>query len=129
MDYSDYLSDASPGMMDSLQKMVNDTFTMYMGVLCGQPFEMAKTVLQVRRYDDAQSGTKREVSSVSKHYGDVRIQCITYRISLTYFGDSMLPTRIPMNQRTLHPRRPMRMGIRFHGQSVAYHALHDPCRR
>ncbi|ESZ98581.1 hypothetical protein SBOR_1031 [Sclerotinia borealis F-4128] len=51
IDYSDYLSDTSPSTIDSLQKFINETFTNYAGILCGQPFEIAKTVLQVKSQD------------------------------------------------------------------------------
>lgn len=51
IDYSDYLSDTSPSTIESLQKFVNETFTNYAGILCGQPFEVAKTILQVKSQD------------------------------------------------------------------------------
>lgn len=51
IDYSDYLSDTSPSTIESLQKLINETFTNYAGILCAQPFEVAKTVLQVKSQD------------------------------------------------------------------------------
>ncbi|PQE06990.1 Mitochondrial carrier domain protein [Rutstroemia sp. NJR-2017a BBW] len=51
IDYSDYLADTSPSTIESLQKLINDTFTNYAGILCAQPFEVAKTVLQVKLQD------------------------------------------------------------------------------
>ena len=38
-------------MLESAKALLNQAFTQYAGVLCGQPFEIAKLVLQVRRVD------------------------------------------------------------------------------
>lgn len=53
MDYSDYLSDSSPSSIESLQGVINEAFYKYMSVLLSQPFDVAKTVLQVRSQDAA----------------------------------------------------------------------------
>lgn len=53
IDYSDYLSDSSPSSIESLQGMVNEGFYKYLSVLLSQPFDVAKTVLQVRNQDGA----------------------------------------------------------------------------
>jgi fusion and transport protein UGO1 len=48
VDYSDYFSDTSPSTIESVQDMLNDCLYKYFSVLLSQPFEVAKTVLQVR---------------------------------------------------------------------------------
>lgn len=48
MDYSDYLSDTSPSALESIRKQVDDWFYKYTSVLLAQPFDVAKTILQVR---------------------------------------------------------------------------------
>lgn len=48
MDYSDYLSDTSPSALESVRKQVDDWFYKYMSILLAQPFDVAKTILQVR---------------------------------------------------------------------------------
>jgi fusion and transport protein UGO1 len=51
INYSDYLSDSSPSSFDSIKKTVDDALYRYIGVLLSQPFDVAKTVLQVRSQD------------------------------------------------------------------------------
>jgi len=48
IDYSDYLSESSPSSVESIQGIINDAFYKYLSVLLSQPFDVAKTVLQVR---------------------------------------------------------------------------------
>ncbi|KAE8447863.1 hypothetical protein EG329_010092 [Mollisiaceae sp. DMI_Dod_QoI] len=48
MDYSDYLSDTSPSTFESARKQVDEWFYKYMSALLAQPFDVAKTILQVR---------------------------------------------------------------------------------
>jgi fusion and transport protein UGO1 len=48
MDYSDYLSDTSPSALESIRKQVDDWFYKYTSVLLAQPFDVAKTILQVK---------------------------------------------------------------------------------
>lgn len=48
MDYGDYLSDSSPTAFDSVKRQIDEWFYRYMSILLAQPFEVAKTVLQVR---------------------------------------------------------------------------------
>lgn len=48
VDYSDYFSDASPSTVESVQNMLNDCLYKYFSILLSQPFDVAKTVLQVQ---------------------------------------------------------------------------------
>jgi fusion and transport protein UGO1 len=48
LDYTDYLSDSSPSSLDSIKRQIDDWFYKYMSILLAQPFDVAKTVLQVR---------------------------------------------------------------------------------
>lgn len=48
IDYSDYLSDNSPSALESVRKQVDYWFYKYMSILLSQPFDVAKTILQVR---------------------------------------------------------------------------------
>jgi hypothetical protein len=47
-DYSDYLSDAPPSSVEAVKKTLDDWFYKYFSILLSQPFDVAKTVLQVR---------------------------------------------------------------------------------
>ncbi len=48
IDYTDYLSESSPSALESVKRQIDDWFYRYMSILLAQPFDVAKTVLQVR---------------------------------------------------------------------------------
>ena len=48
LDYTDYLTDASPSAAEVVKGVVDQALWRYTSVLLGQPFEVAKTVLQVQ---------------------------------------------------------------------------------
>jgi fusion and transport protein UGO1 len=58
VDYSDYFSDASPSTIDAVQSMLNDCLYKYFSILLSQPFDVAKTVLQVRSQGPTESAAK-----------------------------------------------------------------------
>lgn len=53
MDYKDYLSDPSPSAVQTVRDLIDELLWKYTSVLMAQPFEVAKTVLQVRSHEDA----------------------------------------------------------------------------
>ncbi|RFU31535.1 hypothetical protein B7463_g4818, partial [Scytalidium lignicola] len=48
IDYSEYLSDASPSSIEMVRSFIDELFYRYITILLAQPFEVAKVVLQVR---------------------------------------------------------------------------------
>jgi len=48
LDYADYLSENSPSSLESIHRQLNDWTSKYFGVLLAQPFDVAKSILQVR---------------------------------------------------------------------------------
>ena len=56
-DYSDYLSDSSPSSVEAMKKTLDDWVYKYFSILLAQPFDVAKTVLQVRSQDAAEGTT------------------------------------------------------------------------
>lgn len=48
MDYSDYLSDSSPSSTATIKALAEQALWKYTSVFLAQPFDVAKTVLQVR---------------------------------------------------------------------------------
>ncbi|EQL33361.1 hypothetical protein RJZ56_000670 [Blastomyces dermatitidis] len=54
-DYSEYLGESSPTISDSLKELVEKALWKYTSVLTAQPFEVAKTILQVYVAQDAQA--------------------------------------------------------------------------
>ena len=81
MDYSDYLSNDSPSSLESVQQALNDWFYKYTSVLLGQPFDVAKTILQVRSQVVEEEQSKTRAGSIRHRssrnpetlYNDVRI--------------------------------------------------------
>ncbi|PTB78435.1 mitochondrial carrier [Trichoderma longibrachiatum ATCC 18648] len=51
LDYKELMSD-SPSVVESARELVDELIWKYMSVLLGQPFEVAKMILQVRDQDD-----------------------------------------------------------------------------
>lgn len=55
LDYTDYISDSSPSLVDVIKRLIDQALWKYTSVLLAQPFEVAKTVLQVHI---AQNGSR-----------------------------------------------------------------------
>ena len=53
-DYSDYLGDQSPSVLESARQLLEAATWRYSRVLMSQPFEVAKTILQVYVAQDAE---------------------------------------------------------------------------
>ncbi len=52
LDYKDYISDSSPSALHSVKALADELLWQYTSVLMAQPFEVAKTLLQLRIQDD-----------------------------------------------------------------------------
>lgn len=71
LDYNDYLKDSSPSVAGSVYEFTQELMWKYTSVLMAQPFEVAKTILQVRHQDTTASlttesepqGLRRRVST------------------------------------------------------------------
>lgn len=50
IDYSDYLTESSPSVIQSIKQQLDNWTYRYMSVLLAQPFDVAKTILQVRSH-------------------------------------------------------------------------------
>jgi fusion and transport protein UGO1 len=48
IDYSGYVSDSSRSTLETIRELLDQALYKYVSVLMAQPFEVAKTVLQVR---------------------------------------------------------------------------------
>lgn len=73
IDYSEYLSDTSPSAFDSSRKQIDEWFYRYMSILLSQPFDVAKTVLQVKS-QDVDGGKVQPIEAIRRHqsYGEGR---------------------------------------------------------
>ncbi|CAF3485898.1 hypothetical protein SNK03_012161 [Fusarium graminearum] len=52
LEYNDYLGDTSPSMVQNAKSLIDELLWKYSSVLMAQPFEVAKTLLQVRNQDE-----------------------------------------------------------------------------
>ncbi|KAK5993573.1 Mitochondrial fusion and transport protein ugo1 [Cladobotryum mycophilum] len=52
LDVKEYTGDLSPSMVESVKELVDELIWKYMSVLIGQPFEVAKMILQTRDQDE-----------------------------------------------------------------------------
>lgn len=73
MDYSEYLSDSSPSPVGILKGLMEQTLWRYTSVFLAQPFEVAKTVLQVHvrhsgRKSNSQSASLDDMRRRPAHY-------------------------------------------------------------
>ncbi|KAL6878917.1 mitochondrial carrier domain-containing protein [Trichoderma novae-zelandiae] len=52
LDYKELISESSPSVVESARELVDELIWKYMSVLLGQPFEVAKMILQARDQDE-----------------------------------------------------------------------------
>lgn len=76
IDYSDYLSESSPGTLEQIRSLLDQALYKYTSVLLAQPFEVAKTILQVKSQAPADGKLPEAVVE------NVRQQPSSYRDSL-----------------------------------------------
>ncbi|KAJ4288245.1 hypothetical protein N0V88_007435 [Collariella sp. IMI 366227] len=52
IDYKDYITEPSPSAVQTIKELLDELLWKYTSVLMAQPFEVAKTIMQVRAQDD-----------------------------------------------------------------------------
>ncbi|KAL1835423.1 hypothetical protein VTJ49DRAFT_6744 [Mycothermus thermophilus] len=52
LDYKDYIAEPSPSVVQTVKELLDELLWKYMSVLMAQPFEVAKTIMQIRAQDD-----------------------------------------------------------------------------
>ncbi|KAK4239375.1 mitochondrial fusion and transport protein ugo1 [Achaetomium macrosporum] len=52
IDYKDYIAEPSPSVVSTIKEVLDELLWKYTSVLMAQPFEVAKTIMQVRAQDD-----------------------------------------------------------------------------
>lgn len=81
IDYSDYVSEGSQSTVDMIKQMLDEAMYKYMSVLIAQPFDVAKTILQVRSQALADTsvpsfspmnGSKETSEYMESKYAEVR---------------------------------------------------------
>ncbi len=66
LDYDSYFPDASPSVTDHAKKLLDQALWNYTSVLLAQPFEVAKTILQIREAQGQLGGFKAGADSWGK---------------------------------------------------------------
>ncbi|EFR01265.1 hypothetical protein MGYG_04270 [Nannizzia gypsea CBS 118893] len=66
-DYSDYLGDSSPSVAESVKQLFENAARGYSKVLISQPFEVAKTILQVYVAEDGAAEVAEEMRRLERH--------------------------------------------------------------
>ncbi|KAF3479475.1 mitochondrial fusion and transport protein Ugo1 [Arthroderma uncinatum] len=66
-DYADYLGESSPSIADSIKQLLENAAWRYSRVLISQPFEVAKTILQVYVAEDAAAEAEEERRRLERH--------------------------------------------------------------
>lgn len=107
IDYSDYVSESSQSTLDMIRQTLDEAMYKYLAVLLAQPFDVAKTILQVRTQtpgDGAiptsapQDGEKGVSEFMGSRYTDVCGPCLAQFVSHANDDDSILQTtQIQMN--------------------------------
>jgi mitochondrial fusion and transport protein UGO1 len=80
LDYKDYINDSGPSGAQAIKSLIDELLWKYTSVLMAQPFEVAKTILQVRMQDDMERiangatpvSTPRQSSFTEERYDQVR---------------------------------------------------------
>lgn len=85
IDYKDYITEPSPSVVQTVKEVLDELLWKYTSVLMAQPFEVAKTIMQVRKQDDlggleaaaeaAEEARKRQASQKISMYDEVRRGC------------------------------------------------------
>lgn len=80
IDYSDYVSESSQSTLEMIRSMLDEAMYKYLAVLLAQPFDVAKTILQVRTQaltngtepvSAAKNGKKERSDFMDSRYADV----------------------------------------------------------
>lgn len=76
IDYTDYIAEPSPSVVQTAKELLDELLWKYTSVLMAQPFEVAKTIMQIRVQDDlggleaADEARQRQASQRISMYDD-----------------------------------------------------------
>ncbi|KAL9034939.1 MAG: hypothetical protein Q9214_006816, partial [Letrouitia sp. 1 TL-2023] len=126
IDYSDYLSDSSPSSIDTLKSLAEQALWKYTSVFLAQPFEVARTILQVRAASITQDELsqaaldrdlrKRRLRQHDHTYRDLEVSSESDEGSLSYFTSNA-----PLMQGPSKQSRPRRRQVSSENFSTSPH--------
>ena len=94
IDYKDYIADSSPSLVQSAKELVDELLWKYTSVLLAQPFEVAKTILQVRTQDDVGGLAAAEAAAEELRQMQATQKMSGYEeVCLSGLGSSTKPTQ------------------------------------
>ncbi|KAK4099559.1 mitochondrial carrier [Parathielavia hyrcaniae] len=125
IDYKDYIADPSPSVVQTLKGVLDELLWKYTSVLMAQPFEVAKTIMQVRAQDDlggleaaaaaaaaaavvaAEEARQKQVSQrINMFDGDAPYGSDSDLDESAFFTSPQPRTPSPTLPRSKHPRHP-----------------------
>ncbi|KXX76575.1 Mitochondrial fusion and transport protein ugo1 [Madurella mycetomatis] len=117
IDYKDYIAEPSPSVVQTAKEVLDELLWKYTSVLMAQPFEVAKTIMQVRCQDDlgglaaaaeaAEEARQRQASQRINMYDEDAQSDSESDIDESAFFTSHQPhTPSPTRSRSRNPRHP-----------------------
>ncbi|KAL2017364.1 hypothetical protein VTK56DRAFT_2287 [Thermocarpiscus australiensis] len=117
IDYKDYIAEPSPSVIQTVKEVVDELLWKYTSVLMAQPFEVAKTIMQVRKQDDvggleaaaeaAEEARQRQASERIDMYDEGANSDSDSDLDEAAFFTSNQPrAQSPTLTRSKHPRHP-----------------------
>ena len=106
LDYSDYISEASPSVLEVVKSLLDQGLWKYTSVLLAQPFDLAKVILQVQdaatlSSEEYRRDGPRRNGSLDRRPYDVILECTKALTSADMYS-CLLTTRITTLSRTSH---------------------------
>lgn len=96
LEYKDYLGEDSPSMVQNAKELLNELMWKYTSVLMAQPFEVSKTILQVRSQDEnpslEASEEPRKLKKRTSAYGSAIYDVSMHSNSSSYDGSLIMTT-------------------------------------
>ncbi|KAL2197728.1 mitochondrial carrier domain-containing protein [Corynascus similis CBS 632.67] len=135
IDYKDYIAEPSPSVVQTVKEVLDELLWKYASVLMAQPFEVAKTIMQVRIQDDlggleaaaaAAAEESRQLHSNQRinMYDEGTLGDSDSDIDESAFFTSHQPRApSPTVSRSKHPRHPSSPSPRPSAKSVPAHQL------
>ncbi|KAH8890069.1 mitochondrial carrier [Thozetella sp. PMI_491] len=107
IDYKDYISEPSPSVVQTVKDLIDELLWKYTSVLMAQPFEVAKTLLQVRLQDDlgalATAAAEEEIKQRNKRtsiYDELPEDSDSDADEMAYFTSNVPETPTPSYPRS-----------------------------
>ncbi|SPQ21519.1 2c9d48e6-fa8f-425b-ae70-cdda432ed5d3 [Thermothielavioides terrestris] len=118
LDYKDYIAEPSPSVVQTVKELLDELLWKYTSVLMAQPFEVAKTIMQVRVQDDpgglaaaaeaAEKARQRQASQRIHAYDDqdAQFDSDSDLDESAFFTSNQPRTPSPTLSRSRNPRHP-----------------------